>query len=173
MLEIFQQLNRLGYSLEPFRESDEKALYQIFRDVVDTGSEFPYESNSSQEFHRQFLNPLGKVFVLRSANQEVIGGFFIRPNFSGRSDHIANAAYMIRLKSRGQGLGTLLVQASLYLAKEFGFKIMQFNMVFSQNIIAVHLYRKLGFSIAGILPKAIRNPDRSYQDGYVMYKNLE
>jgi ribosomal protein S18 acetylase RimI-like enzyme len=49
---------------------------------------------------------------------------------------------------------------------------MQFNMVLSQNTLAVKLYQRLGFQIAGILPEAIQNPDGSYQDGYVMYRKL-
>jgi GNAT superfamily N-acetyltransferase len=34
---------------------------------------------------------------------------------------------------RGKGLGSLLIKASLHLAKSFGFQAMQFNMVLSQN----------------------------------------
>lgn len=63
-------------------------------------------------------------------------------------------------------------KASLHIAKDQGFQAMQFNMVLSQNKLAVKLYQKLGFNIAGTLPEAVRNPDGSYQDGYVMYRKL-
>lgn len=45
---------------------------------------------------------------------------------------------------------------------------MQFNMVLSQNILAIKLYKPLVFNILGILPEAVRNPNGSYQDGYMM-----
>lgn len=170
--EICKQLGDLGYAFDRFAPKDEASLYEIFREVVETGKQFPYESSSREEFQRQFLNPQGKVYVCRSAAQEVVGGFYIRANYSGRAEHIANAAYMIRSQSRGQGIGTLLVKASLQIAKELGFKTMQYNMVFSQNEGAVRLYQRLGFSIVGILPDAIRNPDSSYQDGYVMSRSI-
>lgn len=170
--DIFAKLSQKGLSLTLFKQEDENPLYDIFRNVVDSGAEFPYESNSIQEFYRQFFAPESEIYVCRSLNEEVIGGFYIKPNFSGRCDHIANAAYMIKDSHRGQGIGTLLVNASLEIAKSLGFQAMQFNMVLSQNVIALKLYNKLGFKIIGTIPQAIRNPDGSYQDGYILFHAL-
>ncbi len=173
LLEVYKQLKDMGYSLHPFNQEDENQFYDIFRNVVDSGGQFPFESNSIQEFHRQFLEAQSHVFVCHSNAYEVIGGFYIKPNFPNKSRHIANAAYMVRDTYRGQGIGKLLIRASLYVAKELGFQALQFNMVFSQNVSAIKLYQKLGFNIIGTTPKAIRNPDGSYQEGYIMYRTLE
>lgn len=173
LLEINKQLDRLGFVLKPFDQEDEKCLYNIFQEVVDSGCQFPYECNSIQEFYRQFLDPKSHVYVCHSSNKEVVGGFYVRSNYSGRSRHIANAAYMIKGGYRGQGIGTLLVNASLEIAKGLGFQAMQFNMVLSQNVTAIKLYQKLGFNIVGTIPQAIRNLDGSYQDGYVMHRKLD
>lgn len=162
-----------GYFLKPYSQKDEQDLYEIFREVVDSGSQFPYESSSKEEFHRQFLPSPEQVYVCHSPDKKVAGGFCIRPNFCGRASHIANAVYMMRSIYRGQGIGSFLVETSLHIAKDLGFKAVQFNMVLSQNKIAVKLYQKFGFLIAGTLPEAIRNPDGSYQDGYVMYRKLD
>ena len=169
LLETYKQLKDLGYTLEPFKQEDEHQLYEIFRHVVDSGSQFPFECNSKQEFHRRFLNAESNVYVCHSSDNEVIGGFYIRSNFSDKSRHIANAAYMIREDYRAQGIGTLLIKASLYIAKDLGFRAMQFNMVLSQNISAIRLYQKL----IGTIPEAILNSDGVYQDGYIMYRSLE
>lgn len=171
--ELFEQLNQLGCTLAPFCPKDETGLHEIFQEVVDIGAYFIYECTSIQEFRHQFFNPQGKVYVCHSQEKEVIGGFYIKPNFPGRSSHIANAAYMIKSDRRGKGIGSLLVKASLHLAKELGFQAMQFNMVLSQNIQAVKLYEKLGFTIIGTLSQAVRNPDGSYQNGHVMHRNLD
>lgn len=172
LLGVHKQLAQLGFTLASFRQEDENCLYAIFRDVVDSGSQFPYECNSLQEFYRQFLTPTSHLYVCHSSAKEVIGGFYIRSNFSGRSSHIANAAYMLKSSYRGQGIGTLLVKASLEIAKELGFQSMQFNMVLSQNVTAIKLYQKLGFNRIGTIPQAIRNPDGSYQDGYILHRKL-
>lgn len=170
--DIHVKLSQRGLLLSLFKQEDETSLYEIFRKVVDAGCEFPYESSSIQEFYRQFFAPESKVYVCRTLNGKVVGGFFVRPNFSGRCNHIANAAYMIKDSYRGQGIGTLLVNASLEIAKSLGFQAMQFNMVLSQNVTALQLYDKLGFKIAGTIPKAVRNPDGSYQDGYILFRTL-
>ncbi len=170
---IYNRLSQHGYALELFDHKDEKGLYEIFQEVVNSGSQFPYESSSMEEFHRQFFTPQGQVYVCHSMEGKVIGGFYLRANFSGRSSHIANAAYMIHHSYRGRGLGSLLIKASLYFAKNLGFQAMQFNMVLSQNILAVKLYERLGFNIVGAIPEAVRNPDGSYQDGYIMHCNLK
>jgi DNA-binding MarR family transcriptional regulator/RimJ/RimL family protein N-acetyltransferase len=172
LLQIYQQLDLLGFTLGPYAQKDENCLYAIFRDVVNSGSQFPYECSSIQEFYRQFFAPKSDVYVCHSSTKEVVGAFYLRPNYSGRSSHIANAAYMIKEGYRGRGIGTLLVSASLEMAKGLGFQAMQFNLVLSQNANAIKLYQKLGFSIIGALPEAIRNPDGSYQDGYIMHRKI-
>lgn len=171
-VEISRRLGQMGYTLDLFDEKDEKELYHIFREVVDSGSQFPYECSSIEEFHRQFFTPQGQVYVCHSLDGKVIGGFYLKTNFSGRSSHIANAAYMIRNTYRGKGVGSLMIKASLHLAKDQGFHAMHFNMVLSQNKLAIKLYERLGFNIVGTIPQAVRNPDGSFQDGYVMHRKL-
>ena len=134
----------MGYTLKLFDQKDERGLYEIFQEIVDSGCQFPYESSSMEEFHRQFFIPQGQVYVCHSLEGKVIGGFYLRTNFSGRSSHIANAAYMIHNSYRGKGLGSLLIKASLHFAKNLGFQAMQFNMVLSQNILAVKLIQTPG-----------------------------
>lgn len=171
--EIITQLSQLGYSLDLFEQKDEKDLYEIFREVVEAGSQFPYECSSIEEFRRQFFTPQGKVYVCHSLQGEVVGGFFLRANYSGRANHIANSAYMIRKKDRGKGIGSLLIKASLHLAKKQGFKAMQYNLVLSQNPLAVKLYERLGFNIIGTIPHAIRNADGTSQDAHIMHRKIE
>jgi DNA-binding MarR family transcriptional regulator/L-amino acid N-acyltransferase YncA len=171
--EISKQLKKLGYVLNPFNKKDEQGLYRIFQEVVDSGSQFPYECNSIQEFHRQFFAPQSKVYVCHSLAGEIVGGFYIKTNYSGRSNHIVNAAYMVQNNFRGKGIGALLVKASLRLSKDLGYQAMQFNMIFSKNTLAIKLYERLGFNIIGTIPQGIRNPDGSYQDGYVMHRKLD
>lgn len=142
LLEIENKLNEMGCTLHPYKEEDESSLYAIFKEVVENGSQFPYECSSLQEFHRQFFAAHSQLYVCLHKCQ-IIGGFFIRPNFTGRSNHIANAAYMIHSSYRGRGIGKLLVSSSLHIAKKLGFRSMQYNMVLSQNIGAIALYLKL------------------------------
>lgn len=170
--EIYDRLNQMGCSLQIFEQKDEEELYEIFREVVETGSQFPYECSSKEEFKLHFFTPQGQVYVCHNSDGKVIGGFYLRANYSGRSNHIANAAYMINSAHRGKGVGVLLIKASLHLSKNLGFQAIQFNMVLSQNTRPIKIYQKLGFKIAGIINDAVRNSDGNYQDGYVMHRKL-
>ena len=171
--EVHNQLQQFGYKLETYKLDDEEGLLAIFKEVVDTGCQFPYENSSREEFHVQFFGPTSQLYVCRSPQGHVIGGFYLKPNYSGRSRHIANAGYMIKRTHQGLGIGTLLIKASLHIARSLGFLAMQFNMVFSKNAGAIKLYEKLGFEIIGTIPNAIRNPDESFQDGHTMYRRIE
>ncbi|MBS0654830.1 MAG: bifunctional helix-turn-helix transcriptional regulator/GNAT family N-acetyltransferase [Verrucomicrobia bacterium] len=168
--EITEQLLSHGYLLEVFDSKDETGLYEIFQEVVSSGSQFIIENASLEEFRKQFFTD--HLYVCRSSSGDVVGGFYIKPNYSGRASHIANAAYMVRTSHRGKGLGALLVKASLHLAKGLGFEAMQFNMVLSENRIALRLYKKLGFTIVGTIPDAVRTLDGGHQEGYIMYRKL-
>ena len=162
----------LGFTIKPFRQEDEESLYLIFQEAVNSGCQFAYESSSMQEFYRQFLTPQSNVYVCCSPSNQLVGGFTIRANFPGRCSHIANAAYMIQGSHQGQGIGTWMVKTSLEIAKNLGFKAMQFNLVFCQNTKATKLYEKLGFKPIGTIPDAVRNPDGSYQDALIFYRTI-
>ena len=62
------------------------------------------------------------------------------------------------------GIGELLVKNCPTKAKELGFKILQFNAVVATNTSALKLYKKLGFTQLGIIPKGFLLKDGSYED---------
>lgn len=168
---INDQLKACGCVIERYREADKESLYQIFKEIIEAGSYFPHDKDTYEEFMHCFFALGSHVYVCRS-EEGVIGGFYLKANFPGRASHIANAAYMIKKTSRGKGLGRLLGESSLCMAKGLGFQAIQLNVVLSQNLTAVNLYKKLGFHIIGTIPQAIRNSDNSYQEGYIMFQSL-
>jgi RimJ/RimL family protein N-acetyltransferase len=47
-----------------------------------------------------------------------------------------------------------------------------FNLVFSENVAARHLWEKLGFRELGAIPGAVRKNDGTYQDAMIMFRSL-
>ena len=105
-------------------------------------------------------------------NPVIVGTYILRPNQSGGGSHVANAAFMVASDEQGSGVGRKMAEHCLSEARRMGFRTMQFNFVVSTNAPAIHLWKQLGFKIAGTLPGAFHHPEKGYVDIYVMYRSL-
>ncbi|WP_239059390.1 GNAT family N-acetyltransferase [Alteromonas hispanica] len=112
-----------------------------------------------------------KTFLFEN-NGEVLGTYYLKTNQAGPGQHVCNCGYMVAESARGKGLATAMCEHSQKVAKELGYKAMQFNFVASTNEGAVRLWQKLGYDIVGRLPNAFNHPTKSYVDALVMYKWL-
>jgi ribosomal protein S18 acetylase RimI-like enzyme len=86
---------------------------------------------------------------------------------------VCTASYIVKPGVRGGGIGKRLGEHSIEEAKRLSYRAMQFNLVVSTNEPAMRLWKKLGFSIVGTLPKAFQHNDLGFVDAYVMYLELE
>ena len=96
----------------------------------------------------------------------------MKKNYGGGGDHVCNCGYMVAMEAEGRGLGTLMCLHSQKIAKELGYKAMQFNLVLVSNMQAINLWTKLGFDKVGKIPKAFDHPKIGYVDAFVMHKWL-
>ena len=85
---------------------------------------------------------------------------------------VANGSFMVSPAAQGVGIGKMLGRHCLEQARREGFLAMQFNYVVSTNVSAVLLWKRLGFSVIGTLPRAYRHKQLGFVDVYVMYKFL-
>jgi ribosomal protein S18 acetylase RimI-like enzyme len=81
----------------------------------------------------------------------------------------ANAGFIVAPDWRNRGLGWLLGTTMLASAKQLGYRSVIFNLVFSDNAVARHLWDKLGFKELGAIPGAVRKNDGIYQDAVIMF----
>ena len=85
---------------------------------------------------------------------------------------MCNCGYVVASEAQGRGVATALCEHSERTALALGFRAMQFNLVVATNVRAVRLWRKLGFSTVGRLPRAFQHRDLGYVDALIMYKEL-
>jgi GNAT superfamily N-acetyltransferase len=146
---------------------DSKDLFAAYAKIVDSGAGFPHEPPLSREaFDDYWIAHSSAVWIAR-ADGELVGAYYIKPNFVGRASHIANAGYFVLASHRGRGLGRTLVEHSLGEARRHGFDAMQFNLVFESNP-ARELYRRLGFQEVGRIPAAVEG-----EDAVIYWRSLE
>ena len=138
---------------------------EIWNDIVEDGVAFPQtELLNSQTGDEFFKSQSFTGLAFDADSGEVIGLYILHPNNVGRCGHISNASYAVKKNKRGQHIGEFLVKDCLAKAKEIGFKILQFNAVVATNTSALKLYKKLGFTQLGVIPKGFLLKDGNYED---------
>jgi GNAT superfamily N-acetyltransferase len=136
-------------------DRDDAALYDLFEAIVAGGEGFPQAAPLTRpEYEYVWRKPDTSVFVARSADEGLLGAYYLKPNQPGRAAHIANAGYVVSSAARGRGLGRRLVEHSIEAAPGLGYDAIQFNLVFESNP-ARAMYEELGWQPIGRVPDAV------------------
>ncbi|KAF8161278.1 hypothetical protein B0H34DRAFT_652788 [Crassisporium funariophilum] len=113
----------------------------------------------------------------RSWDECIAGYYYIKPNYPGRSSHICNAGFVVPPRQRGRGYGSLLAKSYIHYAPLLGYQASVFNLVYVNNVASVKMWERLGFTKAGLIPRAgrLRTKDgegEEYIDAFVFYKSF-
>ena len=151
--------------LREFEKEDIKAMNEIWNSVVEDGVAFPQTETLNEKSGYDFFNSQTYTAVaVNSENNEVVGLYILHPNNVGRCSHICNASYAVKKEFRGNHIGERLVKDCIKMGEEKGFKILQFNAVVKTNKSALKLYKKLGFTQLGVIPKGFLLKNGNYED---------
>jgi L-amino acid N-acyltransferase YncA len=154
-------------------KEDWDLVWPIFHEIVKAGDTYAYEENTTKDqAEKIWFNAPCKTYIFED-NGKILGTYYLKTNQVGPGSHVCNCGYMVSSLARGKGLATSMCEHSQQIAKELGFKAMQFNFVASSNEGAVRLWDKLGFKVVGRLPQAFNHPVKGYIDALVMYKWLK
>ena len=160
-------------TVREYRSEDVKAMNEIWNEVVEDGIAFPQEECLDETSGMEFFAGQTYCAVAEdSRTGELLGLYILHPNNVGRCGHICNTSYAVSREARGRHAGEALVRDSLAQGKAHGFKILQFNAVVATNVVARHLYEKLGFTQLGVIPSGFRMPDDTYEDIVPYYHEL-
>lgn len=164
--------------IRPATQHDFDAMWRVFRAHIASGDTYAHDAATTRaDAERYWLAPPAMPFVAietgGAGGERLLGMYKLQPNQVGRGAHVANASFMVSPDAQGAGIGHLLGEHAIGEARRCGFLAMQFNYVVSTNTAALHLWKRLGFTIVGTLPKAYRHLRLGYVDACVMYKVLD
>lgn len=163
----------MNLAIRKYESNDAKDAARIWNEVVEDGVAFPQEEFLTEQSGDEFFRAQTRTAVAVDLDTgKILGLYILHPNNIGRCGHIANASYAVSRGARGLHIGEKLVLDCLAEAKRAGFSIMQFNAVVATNIHALHLYKRLGFTPLGTIPRGFRMKDGHYEDIVVHYKEL-
>lgn len=158
--------------IRPVELADHEAIWSIFQEVIQAGDSFVFEPDTPKEdFYKHWLASYMHTYVCEMDGL-VAGAYFMKPNQPGLGNHICNAGYMVHPQFRGKRLAQEMCAHSLVEAKRLGYLGMQYNIVVSTNTSAVHVWKKMGFSIIGVTPNAFRHLELGLVDAFIMYREL-
>ena len=151
---------------------DFEAFWPEFKSIIQERASYALDPNMTRaEAQEYWCNPAKETYVALEKG-EIMGTYFIVPNGGGPGNHVCNCGYMVSPKARGKGVATAMCDHSLTLARERGYRAMQFNAVVSENRSAVKLWTAMGFDIVGRVPKAYHYQGHRYVDTLVMHRRL-
>jgi ribosomal protein S18 acetylase RimI-like enzyme len=159
--------------IRPFQETDWPAVWSILHATFQSGDTYANSPQSTEAETRQAWVELPvATFVASSPDGKVVGIYILKPNQPGLGAHVCNCGYVVAPDAQGQGIASVMCEHSQAQALAMGFLAMQFNLVVSTNERAVRLWKKLGFTVVGTLPRAFRHQRLGFVDALVMFKEL-
>jgi L-amino acid N-acyltransferase YncA len=159
--------------IRPYGTADWPAVWALLEPVFRAGETFPHDPAITEaEARVAWVDQSKAVMVAVDAAGVLVGTYYLRPNSLTLGAHVANAGYVVAEPCRRQGIGSRLCQHSLQLARQLGFRAMQFNLVVSTNTAGIRCWLRNGFQIVGTLPGAFRHPRLGYVDALVMVQEL-
>lgn len=163
----------MDINIREYTKKDSEAVMKIWNQVVEDGVAFPQEEPLQEDNSDDFFSQQTYTGVAEDNDSgEIVGMYILHPNNVGRCGHICNASYAVRKDIRGEHIGERLVKDCLVMAHEKGFRILQFNAVVANNVHAIHLYGRLGFTRIGTVPGGFHMPDGSYEDIILFYHKV-
>jgi len=155
-----------------FQPADWPALWAIIAPILEAGETYPQPPETTEAAAKAWWIDGHRAVYVAELDGIVVGTYYLTDNKPGLGSHVANAGYMVGPAARGRGVGRAMGAHSLTAARELGYLALQFNLVVVTNAASIRIWEELGFSRAGLLPKAFRHAKRGLVDALVMYKWL-
>jgi L-amino acid N-acyltransferase YncA len=149
-------------------------IYEIFMQVIEEGKTYSYtaEEMTPDRSLSYWISAHGTHCIVADIDGIVAGVASIRPNRTGRADHVSNASFIVNPNFRRMGIAKQLGNLAINHAKKERYLAMQFNFVVSSNKVAVSLWQSLGFEIIGTSPKGYNHKELGLVDVYMMHRFL-
>ncbi|HEX5120638.1 MAG TPA: GNAT family N-acetyltransferase [Pseudonocardiaceae bacterium] len=153
--------------------ADWPKIWPFFQRIVLDGETYAYPLDLTEATGEPYwiAEPPGQTVVAVDGD-EVLGSATMGPNRPGRGAHVATASFMVDPASQGKGVGRALGEYVVRWSRESGYHAIQFNAVVETNVVAVGLWRSLGFEILATVPESFNHPKHGLTGLHLMYQLL-
>jgi len=113
----------------------------------------------------------GNIMLLGFLDGQFVGNCALNEFGRFRFRHRVSLGIALYQKFTGMGIGKVMLEIAIGLAKEMGYEQLELEVV-TDNERAIALYKKMGFEICGTTPNAMKYKDDTYADEHKMVKML-
>lgn len=151
-------------------------LAALLLDAVRDGASVGFMADLAQTdaeayWHRLAANPEGRIVLVVDDADGVAGVVVLVPNPNGFQPHRAEIAKMVvHRRARGQGFAKALMGAAELEALGMGRTLL--TLMTRHGSESEQMYRKLGWTLVGVIPGDSLQPDGTLCDGAIYYKRL-
>lgn len=140
--------------------------------LVREPDEIQLTSEQEEAFVKGRIDHERELMLIATMNGAHIGNCSLMSigNFK-RYQHRCEIAIALYQKYWGAGIGTLMLETVLAVAKELGYEQAELEVI-RDNVNAIKLYKKLGFDEYGIFPDNMKYVNGTYGDAIWMMKKL-
>lgn len=158
-LKEFVTRNGKRVKLRTIRWEDLDELLSMINSLVDEGADIVMSARVSREAEIDWLaralTRLEKdevVYVVAEVEGEVVANSEISRGMSEYEKHTGNIGIAIKDGYRDLGIGTEMMNVLIEQSKTLGISVLILT-AFASNERAIHVYKKVGFTVAGSIPK--------------------
>jgi GNAT superfamily N-acetyltransferase len=162
----------------PVRDADLRVLASLLVDVVESGAAVsflaPLTLERAEAWWRRTIaaSDARAIFLVARDADGIVGTVQLHPAWAPNQPHRAEIVkLLVHGRSRRTGLGTRLMHAMEDAARRGGFSLLTLDA--KQGGAAEQLYRHLGWTLAGTIPRYALDPDGTTpHDAVIFYKEL-
>jgi len=162
----------------PVSDRDIRALGELLVDAVDAGAAIsflaPLTLARAEQWWRRTLTAIesGSIFLVARDIDGIVGTVQMHPAWAPNQPHRADVAKLIvHRRGRRAGVGKRLMQSIENAARQAGFTLLTLDA--KENGAAVQLYRHIGWTEVGVIPRyALDTDGKTPHATVIFYKEL-
>ncbi len=172
MIKLLDIPNGRKITIRKATEEDAEGIIACFNDVMRENIYLLGERYMGDEdfLRLRIRDENNELFLVALDGEKVIGILTLTRESFAKNMHVAFLGIAIMKGYRHQGIGKTMMLLSFEWAREMGIEKICLE-VFSTNINAIELYRKMGFEVEGIRKKQFKIEGK-YVDDVLMAKFL-
>lgn len=162
----------LEFTIRQVEPSDARAIMGLMKRIkVETPYVMMTEVETvegQQRIIEHYLEDSHSLMLVVEVDGQLIGMGNVMGSYEPNQDHVAELGLCLVQEYWGYGIGSVLMEELMEVARQFQFKVLQIEVI-EQNNRARQLYQKFGFQECGILHKKVYQSLKYYNTVIMEY----